>query len=189
MRFIFSVRLLIAGAILSSGSGAERTPSIASSCHSFRSCRPSALASAGTCKVSTLVLDKRDGLTPWYANTDRTIWAHFWTPLNENTPWCCAVVGHNKVWWIRPKPFPGVSFNEANRLLAEGQKGTEFLVSGRRLDASAPPLRFSVPAVYAQGRQASDLYFPTEGCWEVTAKSGASTLRFTTEARPHPPSP
>ena len=47
-------------------------------------------------------------------------------------------------------------------------------MDGRRLDADAPPLRSSVPDGYGtHGFRASGVYFPTEGCWEVTGHLGA----------------
>jgi hypothetical protein len=55
------------------------------------------------------------------------------------------------------------------------------MISGRRLDAPAPPLRASVPDGYGpQGFQASGVYFSTEGCWEVTGTVGTSELTFVT---------
>lgn len=54
-------------------------------------------------------------------------------------------------------------------------------VSGRRLDAQAPPLRASVPDGYGtEGFQASGVSFPTDGCWEVTGAAGGAELRFVT---------
>jgi len=44
-------------------------------------------------------------------------------------------------------------------------------VTGRRLDAEAPPLRIDIPCCYgATGFQASALIFSTPGCWEVNAQ-------------------
>jgi hypothetical protein len=67
-------------------------------------------------------------------------------------------------------------------------------ITGRRLDGPAPPLRASVPGGYGDtGFQASGLLFPTEGCWEVTGRVGATTLTFVTfvtkraERRGHEP--
>jgi hypothetical protein len=41
-------------------------------------------------------------------------------------------------------------------------------IQGERLDATAPPLRASVPAGYGStGFQATGLIFPTTGCWRV----------------------
>jgi hypothetical protein len=54
-------------------------------------------------------------------------------------------------------------------------------ISGRRLDAPAPPLRADVPAGYGdRGFQASGVYFPTEGCWAVTGSVGSTALTFVT---------
>ena len=57
-------------------------------------------------------------------------------------------------------------------------------VTGRRLDAEAPPLRSDIPCCYDEtGFQASALIFSTPGCWEVTAQIGDradSKLTFVT---------
>ena len=54
-------------------------------------------------------------------------------------------------------------------------------ISGRRLDAEAPPLRARVPDGYGSiGFQASGVSFPTEGCWEVTGRVGEAQLTFVT---------
>jgi hypothetical protein len=58
-------------------------------------------------------------------------------------------------------------------------------VSGRRLDAPAPPLAFEMNNGYGDiGFQASYLIFPTPGCWEVAAQVGEredSTITFVTK--------
>jgi hypothetical protein len=52
-------------------------------------------------------------------------------------------------------------------------------ITGRRLDASAPPLRAFVPDGYGlTGFQSTGVSFPTQGCWEVTGAVGAATLTF-----------
>jgi hypothetical protein len=54
-------------------------------------------------------------------------------------------------------------------------------LTGRRLDADAPPLRAVIPDGYVgKGFQPSGLVFPTTGCWEVTASAGAAKLTFVT---------
>ncbi len=54
-------------------------------------------------------------------------------------------------------------------------------ITGRRLDAAAPPLRADVPSNYGTtGFQPSGVSFPTEGCWEVTGHVGDTTLTFVT---------
>lgn len=54
-------------------------------------------------------------------------------------------------------------------------------IEGKRLDASAPPLRAIIPEGYGDtGFQSTALVFPTEGCWEVTGKVGDASLTFVT---------
>jgi hypothetical protein len=102
------------------------------------------------------------GSGPWYINADRTIWAG-WDAVRMK-----AGPQGNKVLWIRPQ-------------------GTQLKVSGRRLDSHAPPARAEIPCCYPTGFQASGLYFPTEGCWEISAKAGRSELTFITHVGPEPP--
>jgi hypothetical protein len=52
-------------------------------------------------------------------------------------------------------------------------------INGRRLDASAPPLRAKIPEGYGDsGFQSSALIFPTPGCWEITGRVGTTTMTF-----------
>ena len=102
------------------------------------------------------------GSGPWYINADRTIWAG-WDAVRM-----VAGPEGNKVLWIRPR-------------------GTQLTVSGRRLDAEVPPPTASIPCCYPTGFQASGLIFPTEGCWEISAKAGNSQLTFVTRVGPEPP--
>ena len=58
----------------------------------------------------------------------------------------------------------------------------ELRITGRRLDAEAPPLRSEVPGGYGdRGFQATYLIFPTPGCWEVTGHVGDSSVTFVTK--------
>jgi hypothetical protein len=57
----------------------------------------------------------------------------------------------------------------------------ELRIEGRRLDGKAPPLTAEIPPGYGQsGFQPSGIFFPTEGCWEVTGSVGAAKLTFVT---------
>jgi hypothetical protein len=57
----------------------------------------------------------------------------------------------------------------------------QLTIEGRRLDATAPPLRAEVPAGYGmRGFQASHVIFPTPGCWEVTGRVGDASVTFVT---------
>jgi hypothetical protein len=66
-------------------------------------------------------------------------------------------------------------------------------ITGRRLDAPAPPLTASVPSGYGDsGFQASGVYFPTEGCWQVTGTVASTSLTFVTfviKQKPHSTDP
>lgn len=54
-------------------------------------------------------------------------------------------------------------------------------IEGRRLDASAPPLRAEVNSGYGDiGFQVTGITFPTAGCWEVTGHLGDDRLTFVT---------
>jgi hypothetical protein len=55
-------------------------------------------------------------------------------------------------------------------------------ISGRRIDANAPPLGAYIPHGYGDsGFQATSLIFPTPGCWEVTGRAGEASLTFTVD--------
>jgi hypothetical protein len=41
-----------------------------------------------------------------------------------------------------------------------------------------------IPCCYPTRFQSSGLYFPTEGCWEVTAQAGESELVFVVRVEP-----
>jgi hypothetical protein len=52
-------------------------------------------------------------------------------------------------------------------------------VTGRRLDAAAPPLTAHVPSGYDRtGFQPTGLVFPSTGCWRVEGRVGAARLTF-----------
>jgi hypothetical protein len=53
------------------------------------------------------------------------------------------------------------------------------IVTGRRLDAPAPPLKSWVPSGYGDiGFQASGVTFPSEGCWRITGKVDHTSVTF-----------
>jgi len=56
----------------------------------------------------------------------------------------------------------------------------QLLITGRRVDGEAPPLRAEIPSGYGDtGLQPTALTFPSTGCWEITGRVGTSTLTFT----------
>jgi hypothetical protein len=57
----------------------------------------------------------------------------------------------------------------------------DLTITGRRLDAPAPPLTAYVPTGYGNvGFQASRVTFPSEGCWQVTGKVADTSVTFVT---------
>jgi hypothetical protein len=54
-------------------------------------------------------------------------------------------------------------------------------IEGRRLDKQAPRLHADISSAYGvSGFQPSSIYFPSEGCWEVTGRVGEASLTFVT---------
>jgi hypothetical protein len=94
----------------------------------------------------------------YFVNEDRSIWASAsWATLKEDAlnisnEWI-------KVGWFRPA-------------------GAELVITGQRLDGNGPSLEAEVPCCYPTRFQDSGLYFPTEGCWKVTAKAADKELSF-----------
>jgi hypothetical protein len=88
-----------------------------------------------------------DRLYPMYANADRSI---LWLAGGP------FVAGERaKRWWFRPA-------------------GEDLVVTGRRIDAAAPPAAFEVSPgrSYPHQFMAGTVVFQTEGCWEINAKAG-----------------
>lgn len=55
-------------------------------------------------------------------------------------------------------------------------------IDGQRIDGGAPPLGVVIAEGYGdRGFQATTLIFPTEGCWEITARAGRGQLSLVTE--------
>lgn len=100
----------------------------------------------------------------FFVNEDRSIWASAWW-TGEEEKYLVASENGIKTGWFRPA-------------------GAELQITGRRIDADSPPFEAHVPCCYPTRFQATGLYFPTEGCWEVTAKAEESTLTFIVDVAP-----
>jgi hypothetical protein len=94
----------------------------------------------------------------YFQNTDRSIWVSAWW-LDQPVSYLKADQNQIKLGWFRPA-------------------GEELTITGQRIDAQADPLEVYIPCCYATQFQPSGLTFPTEGCWEITAKAGGHTLSF-----------
>ena len=133
----------------------------------FLACLPIAVGAdkAGRCSVTPTIqaeAPREPGVDPltgtWHINADRSVWA-----LHQ--VWRAGIA--NKEPWIRPAKV-------------------QLVVTGRRLDGTAPPLKVGIAGNYATRFQATGMEFPVAGCWEVTGKAGDKELRFVTEVEPSP---
>ncbi|MDL1942297.1 hypothetical protein FBQ99_08125 [Chloroflexi bacterium CFX2] len=81
-------------------------------------------------------------------------------------------------WWAgSQKDFPLV-LEEGIKVGWFRPEGAELIITGRRLDGDAPALESHVPCCYPTRFQATGLYFPSEGCWEVNAKAADKEINF-----------
>jgi hypothetical protein len=71
----------------------------------------------------------------------------------------------NKMGWFRPA-------------------GAELTITGKHLDGDSAPFEADIPCCYHTRFQATGLYFPAAGCWEITAKAAESELLFTVWVEP-----
>lgn len=94
----------------------------------------------------------------WFSSPDGGLW------LAQGGPW---QAGGNKVMWVKPT-------------------GATMTIRGQRLDGEAPPAHADIPEGYTDSLQATGLFFPTAGCWEVTAQAAQSTLRLVITVEPAP---
>lgn len=134
---------------------------------------PTATTSAPACQVTEPArlkppedpaVQNPPGFGHYFVNQDRSIWASAWWPVEEEQFSRLNKEGF-KVGWFRPE-------------------GAPLEITGRRIDGQAPPLEAEVPCCYPTRFQATGLYFPTEGCWEVTAKAAGSQLKFVVKVEP-----
>ena len=96
------------------------------------------------------------GSGPWHINDDRTIWA--W-----DQPYIAGAAMNTM--WMKP----------AN---------VDLVITGRRLDGDATPLKIQLAKDSTAGYIATAMTFPKAGCWEVTATAGSSTLTYITRVDP-----
>lgn len=100
----------------------------------------------------------------YFVNEDRSIWASAWWTEEEEDHLRVSEEGV-KVGWFRPA-------------------GATLEITGQRLDTETPSLEAHVPCCYPTRFQATGLSFPTDGCWEITAKAAESVLSFVVSVGP-----
>jgi hypothetical protein len=130
-------------------------------------------ALAGVCTVTKVewaippedsTVDDEPEYGYYWVNEDRSIWASAWWTEDDEYHLQAGDEGM-KVGWFRPA-------------------GADLEITGQRIDEKAPPLEAKIPCCYPTRFQATGLYFPTEGCWEVTATAAESELSFVLKVEP-----
>ena len=129
--------------------------------------QPTENISANSCPVTEPVWIKppKDSAIPdapafgyYFTNEDRSILASAWWIGREDYQLHVTEEGI-KLGWFRPA-------------------GAPLRINGQRLDEKAPPLQADIPGTYPTQFQATGIYFPTEGCWEITAEAEDRALTF-----------
>lgn len=109
-------------------------------------------------------------------------------PMNDGLRKGAWNHGNDVLWvWLNPEQFV-VSDDQmlddgAIRVKFGWWRGIQgsFSITGRRLDAPAPPLRSEIPSVDSYGDLGflpSSLIFPADGYWEITGHMNDQTLTF-----------
>lgn len=116
-------------------------------------------------------------------------------PIPPTTPWRYQLFGWPSAYgngslWVGALWPHGVVIITPDQINPDGSMGMKFgwwrstsgflTITGRRLDAPAPPLSAQASGYALTGFNASGVTFPTEGCWQVTGKVGPVTLTFVT---------
>ncbi len=114
------------------------------------------------------------------------------SPGAQERPFASSALAFgNSHLWVVPLQEDGVIRAGPESVESDGSISTKFGwwritkgklgITGRRVDATAPPIRASIPDGYgSSGFQASGITFPMEGCWEITGAVGGATLTFVT---------
>ena len=92
----------------------------------------------------------------WHISTDLLLWAPASAPGRSQTG-----VGR---YWVRPQ-------------------GTQLTFVARRLDVPGPEVVSTERTGYPTGFYFGTVDIPTDGCWEITARAGASQVTFVVEIR------
>jgi hypothetical protein len=138
------------------------------------------------------------GSLPAYgAGAGATSWMCGLTPVSAKPP--NAWMGTLSTHWLRNGTL-WMGYTRADRAFVARPRGQKIgwyraagspwgrlRVTGARLDAEAPPVRFSSAVTYPfrVGFQPSSLTFPTEGCWRIVARIGLTrTFGFVVPVEP-----
>jgi hypothetical protein len=100
----------------------------------------------------------------YFVNEDQSILASAWYAKGDKNQLRVSEEGI-KVGWFRPE-------------------GAPLEITGRRIDGQADLLEAEIPCCYPTRFQATGLYFPSEGCWEVNAKAADRSISFVVFVEP-----
>lgn len=163
----FLLVLLLSALLTTLLVGCSTAYTLGSAVYGLTTQQSTATDSADSCPVTTPVWIKPPAdaavLNPptheyFFVNADHSIWASAWW-ATEESPFAWELDQGIKVGWYRPA-------------------GAQLKISGRRLDGEASPLRAEIPCCYPTQFQATGLFFPAPGCWEVTAQAADKELSF-----------
>ena len=116
-------------------------------------------------------------------------------PVPSSKPWREGLFGWQSAYgngslWVGALWPHGVVIITPDNVDPDGRLGMKFgwyrltsgflTITGRRLDALAPPASGTASGYGLTGFNASGVIFPTEGCWQVTGRVGRVTLTFVT---------
>jgi hypothetical protein len=116
-------------------------------------------------------------------------------PVPRTKPWRDLLFGSARAYgngslWVGALWPHGVVFITPDNVDPAGRLEMKFgwyrltsgylTITGRRLDAPAPPLSGQTSGYGLTGFNASGVIFPTEGCWRVTGRAGRAALTFVT---------
>ncbi len=116
-------------------------------------------------------------------------------PVPKTKPWRYLLFGWSRAYgngslWVGSLWPRGVVIITADDVDPAGRLEMKFgwyrltsgalTITGRRLDAPAPPLSGTASGYALTGFNASSVRFPTEGCWRVTGRVGRAALTFVT---------
>jgi hypothetical protein len=116
-------------------------------------------------------------------------------PVPSSKPWREGLFGWQHAYgngslWVGALWPHGVVIITPDNVDPNGRLGMKFgwyrltsgflAITGRRLDAQAPPASGVASGYGLIGFNASGVIFPTEGCWQVTGRVARVTLTFVT---------
>ena len=116
-------------------------------------------------------------------------------PVPSGKPWRQLLFGWQRAHgngslWVGGLWPNGIVIITPDDVEPDGRLGMKFgwyrltsgflTITGRRLDAPAPPASGLASGDRLTGFDASGVMFPTEGCWQVTGQVGRVTLTFVT---------